>query len=106
MRVCCHTATTNRRAPILRQVRVLETVSELEQAVVSDQVKAAVLDQVAVATSAAAIEMTAVVDQAAVVAAAMTGSLRVRTSRRKHVCSRSLSRSTRKTHARTRLLAQ
>jgi hypothetical protein len=65
--------------------KALETVSERELVAVSVRVKAVVLDQVVVATSAVATSTPAVVDQAVAVVAVMTGSLQVKTSRLKHV---------------------
>src|SRR5215213_11746519 len=101
MRECCRMATTSPRALIHHLDQVLETVSELELAVVSDLVKVAVLDQAEAVTSVVETVMTVVADQAVAAVATTPKSLLEKTSRPRHVWYRSPSRSTLKTRGRT-----
>ena len=77
-------AILNRRVPTPRLVRVVETVSDREPALVSVPEKVMGLGQAAVVTSAVATSMPVVVDQAAVVVVTIPRSLLVKTSRLKH----------------------
>ena len=76
------------RAPTRRLVQALETVSEPELVVVLDQVKVAVLDQVAAATSAEATSMPVVADQAVAAAVTILESLLVKVTSKARLISK------------------
>src|SRR6266851_353612 len=102
MPACFHTATSNRRAPILHLVPVPGMVLVPAREVELDPAKVGVLDPAVVATWVVAILMLAVAGQEAEAVETTAKSSRAKKSVQKLGCFQSLNRNTQKTLARTR----